>query len=64
MEYTVSKCRNLSHSVSIPALENHINALGTLVYDIHAQGKPFDDNVGKCLEILEDALQNRTYVWK
>jgi hypothetical protein len=64
MAYTVGECKRISYSVSIPVLESHINALGLVVWANSSQGKPFDDNVGKCLEVLEDALHNRTYVWE
>jgi hypothetical protein len=64
MEYTVGKCKEMSYNVSISALETHINALGTIVQDNFLQGKEIDDNVSKCLDILEDALQQRIYEWK
>jgi len=61
--YTVSKCKGMAYSVGISELEDHINALGMLVWEDVSAGKEIDDTVGKCLEILEDALHNRTYEW-
>lgn len=61
--YTVGKCKAMAYNVELPELEDHINALGTLVYEDVTAGREIDDTVGACLEILEDALQDRTHDW-
>lgn len=56
--YTVSGCKYLAYNCDLAELIDHINKLGLLAYENQS-----DELVGKCLEILEDAHQDRTHDW-